>query len=232
RPKYHSGYNPEALLNTVLIRDPLLPPDDCAFGSYMAYLKIEQHVDAFNQAAAKLGEKLPPPPGSELTPAAYGAACLMGRHRDGSPLIGGGHDDNDFSRELDPNGLSWPFYSHICKMNPRDGVNRTSFIRRGITYDDGAVKGLLFQSFQADLEFQFELLASTWARDPNHPVAGSKEDVLLVMQPAQKGSAATTRWAPVDVSSIVTLRGGEYFYFPSIPAIEALGRKPATSHPA
>jgi Dyp-type peroxidase family len=225
-PKYHSGYNPAALLNTILIRDPLLPPGDCAFGSYMAYLKIEQHVDAFNQAAAHFGQTLPTS-ASGLTHAAHGAACLMGRNRDGSPLIGGGHDDNDFSRELDPNGLSWPYYSHICKMNPRDGVNRTSFIRRGITYDDGTAKGLLFQSFQADLEFQFELLASTWARDPNHPVAGSKEDVLLVMNPAQQGSAATTRWAPVDVSSVVTLRGGEYFYFPSIPAIKALGNQPA-----
>jgi Dyp-type peroxidase family len=221
RPKYHSGYNPEALLNTILVRDPLLP-DGRAFGSYMAYLKIEQHVEAFNQAAEKFGGTLPPSE-SGLTPAAHGAACLMGRNRDGAPLIGGGHDDNDFSRQLDPNGVSWPFYSHICKMNPRDGVNRTSFIRRGITYEDGTAKGLLFQSFQADLEFQFELLASSWARDPNHPVAGSKTDVLLVMKPAQQGAPAT-RWATVDISTLVTLRGGEYFYFPSLPAIEALGK--------
>jgi Dyp-type peroxidase family len=228
RPKYHSSYNPEALLNTVLIKDPLLPLDDCAFGSYMAYLKIEQHVDAFNQAAEHFGQTLPPSE-SGLTPAAHGAVCLMGRNRDGSPLIGGGHDDNDFSRRLDPNGLSWPFYSHICKMNPRDGVNRTTIVRRGITYDDGTAKGLLFQSFQADLQFQFELLASEWARDPNHPVAASGRDALLVMKPAQPGTTAP-RWAPADVSSLVTLRGGEYFYFPSLLAIKALGNPPTAKH--
>jgi hypothetical protein len=93
-------------------------------------------------------------------------------------------------------------------------------IRRGITYDDGTSKGLLFQSFQADLEFQFELLASTWASDPNQPIAGCGKDVLLMMQPNKQRDA--TRWTPVDVSAVVTVRGGDYFYFPSIPAIKAL----------
>ena len=227
-PAYHSGYNPEAALNTILIRDPLLR-NDCAFGSYMAYLKIEQNVDRFNQVAVGFG-RTPSPPDSGLTQAALGAALLIGRHRDGTPLIGGGPDDNDFSRQLDRNGINWPFASHICKMNPRDSVNRTFIIRRGITYDDGSSKGLLFQSFQADLEFQFELLVSTWARDPNHPVAGSGSDSLAVTMPSQKGSSGSTSWASPGVSDVVTLRGGEYFYFPSIPAIKAFGHQTAVKH--
>ena len=208
---FDSGYDPFAQMNVVLVHDPLAPDPGTNFGSYMAYLKIEQHVDVFEQQVAAFAQTVSPPPTSGLTAEAYAASLLIGRCRDGSPLIGGVGNVNDFDRGLDPNGAEWLFRSHICKMNPRDGTAKTFIVRRGVTYDDGKTKGLLFQSFQADLQFQFEQLLSAWAGDPNHPVNNAGLDPLL---------ARTAPSAPS--SDLVTIRGGEYFYFPSIPAIQAL----------
>lgn len=184
-----SHYNPAVPFSVVLLADRICPKRDDCFGSHMAYLRIEQNLAEF----AKL-------------------ACphlVVGRNQDGSPLIPHTSHENDFDRSSDPQGAHWPIGSHTSKMTPRNGKEpNTRIFRQGIPYEEGAEKGLLFQSFQAFLDAQFELLLKGWALNQHHPRQNAGVD-------------------PIVTTPLTTIRGGEYFYFPSIPGLETLfGRKP------
>ena len=121
-------------------------------------------------------------------------------------MVGGSAGTNDFDRTNDASGAAWPYHSHTAKMNPRDGRNdHRRMVRRGITYVDGTEKGLLFQSFQSTLA-TFELLLRWWAGDPDHPHQGGGIDQVLS--------------APNN--PLTTIRGGEYFYFPSIAGLRKI----------
>ena len=110
-------------------------------GSYVAYLKMEEHVGAFRDFLRAHGET---PEQQELI-----AAKLMGRWRSGAPLVLAPDGDdpklgadsqrnNDFNyAAMDPHGYGCPLGAHIRRMNPRDtavNMNRRKMIRRGGTY--------------------------------------------------------------------------------------------------
>jgi deferrochelatase/peroxidase EfeB len=179
-----SNFNPAVPLSVILFRDPVCPNREDCFGSHLAYIRIEQNMVEFNKLA--------------------NPHCLVGRNRDGSPLVPGTAHEDDFTRASDPRGQHWAIGSHISKMNPRDGLEPNSRIfRQGVAYQDGAEKGLLFLSFQAFLDAQFELLFKVWASNPHHPRQDAGVD-------------------PILTKALTTVRGGEYFYFPSIPGVTRL----------
>ena len=110
-------------------------------GSYVAYLKMEEHVGAFRDFLRAHGET---PEQQELI-----AAKLMGRWRSGAPLVLAPDKDdpalgadsqrnNDFNyAKMDAYGYGCPLGAHIRRMNPRDtavNMNRRKVIRRGGTY--------------------------------------------------------------------------------------------------
>src|ERR1700745_1701078 len=110
-------------------------------GSYVAYLRMEEHVGAFRDFLREHGET---PEQQEWV-----AAKLMGRWRSGAPLVLAPDKDdpelaNDMQRnnnfnykEMDPHGYAVPLGSHMRRMNPRDtaaNMNRRRMIRRGATY--------------------------------------------------------------------------------------------------
>jgi deferrochelatase/peroxidase EfeB len=69
-------WNPQASLDLVLIKEP----DDDTYGSFMAFQKLEQHVDKFENSVRQLAEKS----GKSLEEA---GARIVGRYKDGRPLI-------------------------------------------------------------------------------------------------------------------------------------------------
>ena len=82
-------------------------------GCYLVMRQLEQDVAGFwrfvDQAAAGDGverEKL--------------AAAMVGRQRDGKPLIEGG-GENDFDFDSDPLGHACPIGAHVRRANPRSG---------------------------------------------------------------------------------------------------------------
>jgi deferrochelatase/peroxidase EfeB len=93
-------------------------------GSYLAYLRLEEHVGAFRDFLKEQGRT---PEEQELI-----AAKLMGRWRSGAPLtLAPQKDDpvlgadlqrtNDFNYgTMDPYGYGCPVGAHIRRMNPRD----------------------------------------------------------------------------------------------------------------
>lgn len=123
-------------------------------------------------------------------------------------------------------------------------------VRRGIPYgkphpDIGADaadtatgptdRGLLFMCFQASIKNQFQFIQRTWVDNPNFPVSllnpfatDTGDDPLIGQDPDETqrwpkkwGDAAAGRKS-FNFESAVTLKGGEYFFAPSLPFLKAL----------
>ncbi|HEX6545403.1 MAG TPA: hypothetical protein VF023_03775 [Bryobacteraceae bacterium] len=228
-----SGWMRGAAPSLVLIHEPICrEQDQSEFGSYMAFLNIEQHVDSFNEAAQGLAKKL-------NIDVADAQALIIGRKQNGEPLACAGTDVNDFVDETDANGANWPFASHTRKMNSRQpGQEHHRIVRRGVTYTDGKRKGTYFQCFQADLQEQFEFLFKRWGNFRSQPQKGCGVDPLVGVDPnhpqqwpkpgGQNGNVPET--AGFTISALTTLRGGDYFYFPSIPFLKAIEERWKTRH--
>jgi hypothetical protein len=124
-------------------------------------------------------------------------------------------------------------------MNFREkGQEHHRIVRRSAMYEykDGASRrvGIYFQSFQANLEGQFEFLLRRWANFRSHPELRCGVDPLVGVDPTshpqqwpklQQQNAPGTIPQPVGVSisGLTTIRGGEYFYFPSVPFLHNIG---------
>jgi hypothetical protein len=145
---------------------------------YGVFRWLYQDVAAFNRFLQAHGPTLAADNGEELL-----AAKLMGRWRDGTPLVlspaqdGGPTDANDFVYAGDPDGQRCPFSAHIRVMNPRDDAvdavvgKVPRVIRRGMPYgpeltgtiDDGQDRGLMGVFLCADIGAQIYKLMG-WIR--------------------------------------------------------------------
>lgn len=165
----------------------------------------------------------------------------------------GGDVANDFTYDRDPDGDRCPFEAHIRKTNPRgespaqgapttvDEERSRIMARRGITYgdrtddpNDGEIdnkpetgNGLLFMAYQADLARQFEFTQASWANEPNFVKGATGIDPVI-----GQGSRADYRWPAerdkparkeAGFTQHVMMKGGAYFFAPSISAIQSFG---------
>lgn len=135
------GFGPEL----VLVPDPA-GRGPASHGSYLVLRKLEQNVRAFHAAEAALAQRLALEGGA----AERAGALLVGRFRDGTPLVlqhgPGAHHPvpNNFDYLDDPQGRKCPFQAHIRKTNPRGGTGALGatieqerahlVVRRGIPY--------------------------------------------------------------------------------------------------
>ncbi|WP_026363139.1 hypothetical protein [Methylopila sp. M107] len=153
--------------------------------------------------------------------------------------------DNDFGFfENDPEGLGCPPGSHVRRANPRDALapsaasqktlrdaaNNHRILRRGRKYGsdiadlrtpDGADRGLLFICLNTDIERQFEFVQQTWLMNRNFATLFDEADPLIGPE-----GGFTIREEPlrriVAVDTFVEMVGGEYFFLPSLPALNYL----------
>lgn len=210
-------------------------------GSYVAYLKMEEHVGAFRDFLRQHGET---PEQQELV-----AAKLMGRWRSGAPLVlTPGHDDPtlaaDYSRNndfnygtMDPHGYGCPLGAHIRRMNPRDtavNMKRRKMIRRGGTYgpalpegapDDGIERGIAAFVGCASLVRQFEFAMNVWVNDPNFHELGNERDPFVGTQDGSYDMTIPRRPVRQKIKGLpafTTVRGGAYFFLPGIRALRYL----------
>jgi Dyp-type peroxidase family len=211
-------------------------------GSYLVFRKLEQHVRAFKEYERQFAQALSLTGGDEKR----AGALIMGRFEDGTPIVltctpgGSALVPNNFTYETDPDGRKCPLQAHIRKVNPRqDGVPR--IVRRGITYGnrekepqdhprleelpvDGV--GLLFMCYQRNIAQQFEVLQRLYANDPGFPEEQKPGIDPIIGQPGGNGVGQLkwpARWNDpreqhqrFDFHSFVRLKGGEYFFAPSI----------------
>jgi Dyp-type peroxidase family len=240
------NWDPRAGPNLVLIQDPYgLSADDC--GTYLVFRKLEQNVRGFRQHIQQLAATLQANGGSP----ALAGAMVMGRFPNGTPVALHEEPQPEFENDFlysrsDRNGNRCPFAAHIRKTNPRGGSliplateKMHRIARRGITYGDATSPdgtlpvtgvGLLFQCCQADLANQFEHLQKQWASNAQFPRVKTGKDPIIG-QPANSASRRLEfpdPWGKKDrvsfsLQSFVTMKGGEYFFAPSIPFVRSLG---------
>ena len=210
-------------------------------GSYLAYLRLQEHVGAFRDFLGQHGATREE---QELV-----AAKLMGRWRSGAPLVLAPLKDDpalgaDIQRTnhfnygtMDPLGYACPVGSHIRRMNPRDtaeNMNRHKMIRRGGTYgpplpenspEDGIERGIAAFIGCASLVRQFEFAMNVWANDPNFkdlrnerdPFVGTQDGTFDMTIPKRP-----TREKILGLPAFTTIRGGAYFFLPGIRALRFL----------
>ncbi|HEX6353353.1 peroxidase [Actinophytocola sp.] len=211
-------------------------------GTYVVFRKYHSHVAAFNRYLRDNGRTEQE---RELL-----AAKLVGRWRSGAPLaLTPTEDDpaigadpnrvNDFDYADDPRGLKTPLGSHIRRMNPRNSklevlsdVNIRRIIRRSTSFgepttalaDDGKDRGLDFIALGARAIDNVEFLQSEWVNSGSFMGLGKEKDPLISLQ--DKGAYFTVPGTPPrrvhGIQSFNTLRGGEYFFMPSLSAIRWL----------
>ncbi|MBI2512033.1 MAG: Dyp-type peroxidase [Opitutae bacterium] len=213
-----------------------------AGGSFFVLQKLDQNVAAFRRFEGEIAKKFTAL-GRPL-PAREAGALLVGRERDGQPLVDGvAAGSNAFDFDGDATAARCPFHAHIRKANPRtttlpnEGLLERQFARRSAIYDErgqlpahaapdypeGAAiagdVGLLFMGYMRDVQSQFEHMRRTWFEDDNFPFANSTPDPVLVGAGAAGGGEWRWNQAGVAVpglSSFVRNRGTLFGYAPSI----------------
>ncbi len=91
--------------------------------------------------------------------------------------------------------------------------------------------GLLFGCFNANIAKQFEFIQYTWANSPKFkklyadpdPIIGVREDPEKKLEQNFTIPQETANKVITDLQSFVTVKGGAYFFFPSVSVIKFLG---------
>jgi len=222
---------------------PILPQPEVLArnGSYLAYLRLEEHVGAFRDFLRQHGKTSEE---RELI-----AAKLMGRWRSGAPLALTPQKDDpalgaDMQRtnnfdygKMDPHGYGCPLGAHIRRMNPRDtasNMQQHRMIRRGGTYgpplpddapEDGVERGIAAFVGCASLVRQFEFAMNVWTNDPNFHQLGNDRDPFLGTQDGTFDMTIPKRPIRKKIKGLpafTTVRGGAYFFLPGIKALRYL----------
>lgn len=223
-------------------------------GTYMVWRRLHQDVARFRQVVKAAAERYEDgdeehlrakivgrwDDGSPLIdyPDAPATAGADGTFDQSTP------EANDFTyrHSGDESGAKCPLGSHIRRSNPRDGLGwngalsfRHRIIRRGMPYgprlpegvtkDDGAERGLVFVSFQANLARQFEAIQVQWLNDGNVFGLGHDVDFIMGTHREEGGTMVIQGECPFYLGpqdDFVTMRGGEYLFVPGIRALRAV----------
>jgi Dyp-type peroxidase family len=219
-------------------------------GTFMAIRKLGQNVAAFDRIMIEQSTQLKQQ-GFNIDKHQL-AYQIIGRKRDGSPLIGGAVGQNGFDYRGDQQGQQCPFASHIRRTNPRDvvhGRKTPRILRRGMSYGPPYVegentasapdRGLMFMCYQSSLAEQFEVI-QRWINGGNSTgISSAQNDPLLGVSPKaspdQFGRDIGQKrlfqfeWegkvARIEMDEqFVSLRWGVYLFVPSRSALEELRR--------
>ncbi|MBB5338762.1 Dyp-type peroxidase [Tunturiibacter gelidoferens] len=153
----------------------------------------------------------------------------------------------NFTFAADPAGTRCPMGAHVRRVNPRDAfgfdgklINRRRITRRGLPYgtwtpedqpvNDNEERGVIFIALNANISRQFEFVQQQWINYGNDARLGNEKDMLMGNHTGHgrffvQGDTTPTN-APFvcsDLPNFVELRGGDYFFLPSITALGMIG---------
>ena len=219
---------------------------DGGHGSYLVFRKLAQHVGKFNRKIRVLAKKL------NISEGLAGAQ-VIGRFKNGKLLT---QSDKPWIREFDfgrqemssdRTGKRCPFHAHVRKVNPRSREKPILIARRGMTYyekerrqdlldepDEGV--GILFMCFQKSIQEQFEFIQQR-ANNARFPKKGVGIDPIIGQN---NNPDRAQNWNPTwnkssenpvvyDFQEVVTLKGGNYFYAPSLSFLRTIADMPPVS---
>jgi Dyp-type peroxidase family len=152
----------------------------------------------------------------------------------------------NFKYGSDLDGVRCPIGAHVRRTNPRDAfgfdgklVNRRRITRRGLPYgphtpedqpvSDADEHGLIFMVMNASIFRQFEFVQQQWIEYGNDARQGNDKDMLMgnhggVGKFMIQGTAdpANPPFVCGGLQNFVELRGGDYFWVPSITALRMI----------
>jgi Dyp-type peroxidase family len=220
-------------------------------GTFMVYRKLHQNVATFrdymkkksaqygcseDKLKAKFVGRWPDGTPLELSP-----------DSENPDIVKEKKENVNFVYGQDLQGERCPLGAHIRRANPRDAfgfkgrlVNRRRISRRGMPYgeylpedqpaDDDKEHGIAFMALNASIFRQFEFVQQQWIDYGNDAHQGNDKDALLGNHGDQgrfmiQGSddPASPPFICGELPNFVELRGGDYFFLPSITALRMIG---------
>jgi Dyp-type peroxidase family len=216
-------------------------------GTFMVYRKLHQNVATFRAYLEEKGKQYAG--GKEKLAAKFVGRWRDGtpleRSPDGpDPVLTADKDQNtNFTYGGDPTGTRCPMGAHIRRAHPRDAfgfngglVNRRRIMRRGLSYgeyvpegspvSDSDERGIVFMALNASIFRQFEFVQQQWIEYGNDAHQGNDKDFLTGNHDG-KGRFLIQGTAGADnppficggLPNFVELRGGDYFFLPSLTAL-------------
>jgi Dyp-type peroxidase family len=221
-------------------------------GSFMVYRKLHQNVATFRsyleekgklyaggteKLAAKLVGRWRDGTPIELSPDAPSEAIVKDKQK---------NVNFTFGKDLD--GTRCPVGAHVRRVNPRDAfgfngrlINRRRITRRGLPYgaytpenqpvrDDGE-HGIIFMALNASLFRQFEFVQQQWIEYGNDARLGNDKDMLMGNHDSRDHDRYTIQgtedpknppFVCGNLPNFVELRGGDYFFLPSMTALRMI----------
>ena len=216
-------------------------------GTFMVYRKLHQNLATFRafldkQAALYAG-------GKEKLAAKFigrwrdGTPLELSPERPDPAIAQDPHRSTNFTYGADADGARCPIGAHIRRVHPRDAfgfngrlIDRRRITRRGLTYgrfaaegetvSDTEERGVIFMALNANLARQFEFVQQQWIQYGNDARLGNEKDILM----GQHGgsgrymvqgdtSPANPPFMCSNLPDFVELRGGDYFFVPSITGL-------------
>jgi Dyp-type peroxidase family len=215
-------------------------------GTFMVYRKLHQNVAAFrnylDEKGAQYGNK-------EKLAAKFVGRWRDGTPLELSPdepnpaIVADNDRNTNFTYGGDPAGLRCPLGAHLRRVHPRDAfgfngglVNRRRVMRRGLPYGnyvpegepvrDQDERGIIFMALNASIFRQFEFVQQQWTQYGNDAHQGNDRDLLTGNHDGTGKFMVQGTTDPKNppflcggLPSFVELRGGDYFFIPSLTAL-------------
>jgi deferrochelatase/peroxidase EfeB len=191
----------------------------------------------------RLGHLLCTPAGTYRAPLAGGVPDNAFRFSKGDPY-GVGCPPGSHVRRANPRDSLAPIpigrdgFPDASKVSDDDrttllkAANNHRILRRGRKFgtmiadnrqDDGDDRGLLFICLNTDIARQFEFVQQTWLLNADFAMLRGEVDPLV-----GASGPMTIREEPlrrtIEVETFVKMAGGDYFFLPSLPALDYLAR--------
>jgi Dyp-type peroxidase family len=177
-----------------------------------------------------------------------GTPVELSPHAPDPSIVQDSNRSTNFLYSKDTDGTRCPIGAHIRRVHPRDAfgfegrlINRRRITRRGQPYGPAAPpnddssdldkidRGVIFMALNASLSRQFEFVQQQWINYGNDAHLGNDKDLLLGNHyPGEKfviqgdTSPDNPPMICTNLPNFVELRGGEYFFLPSITALGML----------
>jgi Dyp-type peroxidase family len=219
-------------------------------GTFMVYRKLHQNVATFRRYLEEHGRLYAG--GKEKLASKFvgrwrdGTPVELSPDRPDQAVALDVRRVTNFTYQRDLGGERCPIGAHIRRANPRDAfgwngwlVNRRRIVRRGLPYgsytpEDQPVRdedehGMIFIALNASISRQFEFICQQWMDYGNDAKQGSDRDPLtgnhggfgtFMIQGSEDPS--NPPYLCAGLPNFVELRGGDYFFVPSITALKMI----------
>ncbi|PFZ67186.1 peroxidase [Bacillus toyonensis] len=214
-------------------------------GSYLVIRKLHMNVGAFRKyiktnSINKMEKELLI--AKMVGRWSSGVPLSLSPDKDNFKLNGDVKLRNDFSYGNDLKGLKCPLSAHIRRANPRDGlkdstvdINIHRILRRSTVYgpplgeevleDDGQDRGIIFAGICTSISRQYEFIKSNWLNTGNFIELSTEEDPIVGNKMGLGQYTIPNK--PIrnrlfNLPNFTITRGGEYFFVPSISALNWL----------